>query len=149
MSTLSFFHQKRKDAAVRTGVEVDSDLLLHLLTPGDEPKDSALLWFIDVRIATPASIQKDADAARSFLLAAAPQITSALASCAGELRAGLDLDLWPRRSQIGGLPSGASGEIVCSCMVRFPPEELSKVLQDLATKWTEILSGLPAFQSES
>jgi hypothetical protein len=143
MTKLSFFHQKRKDEAVRTGVEVDSDLVLERFVPGDGENDSALVWYIDVRCTTESAIEADAETVRSFFLDLAGPIGSGLRSAAEDLRAGLDADLWPIRRPIQSMPRGVHGEIVCSAMRRVTDGELSRVLQNLADVWAVTLTQLP------
>jgi hypothetical protein len=142
MTKLSFFHQKRKDKAVRTGIEVDEDLVLERFEPGDEESDSSLLWYVDVRCTTESAIPVNAEQARLFFVHLAAPIEASLKSAAADLRAGLDADVWPIRRSIQEMPNGVNGEIVCSAMRRITDGELSRVLLQLADGWTETLNQL-------
>lgn len=45
MKSLTFYHQKRKDGGVCTGVELDGERVLEQFKPGGGLQDSALEWF--------------------------------------------------------------------------------------------------------
>jgi hypothetical protein len=128
---LTFFHQKRKDEAVRTGVEVEDELLLQKFTPGMEDKDSALLWYVDVRCGLDKPIDAEPSAARTFLESIAEPISRTLSAVADELQAGLDSEVWPLQRKIESLPEDVKGEVVCSAMKRSTDGEIAGVLRHL------------------
>jgi hypothetical protein len=142
MTKLTFFHQKRKDRAVRTGIEMDGELLLERYFPGEAEKDPALLWYVDVRCSSLQPIAADPGEARRFFLNIGAQVQSALLETAEELRAGMDSEIWPHRKEIHHLPQGAAGEVVCSAMKRITDGELAQVLRDLARNWKDKLEEL-------
>jgi hypothetical protein len=139
---LTFFHQKRKDLRTRTGIEVDDDLLLEKLSPGFDGNDSALLWYVDVRCTGEQPAPTEPPEARALLINMGEPVRSAFLILAEELRAGLDSDVWPIRRRISNLPSGLSGEVVCSAMRRITDGELSHVLRNLAENWPKVLEEL-------
>ena len=49
MHKLTFYHQKRRDGGLRTGVDFDDERVLERFEPGDLARDSALEWFVDIR----------------------------------------------------------------------------------------------------
>jgi len=142
MTKLTFFHQKRRDTAIRTGIEVNDETVLSRFSPGGNERDSALLWYVDVRCESTTAIPADAPNARNFFFRNERPISEALKRAAEDLRVGLDADIWPLRHQILGLSSGISGEIACSAMRRIANEEISNVLIDLSNKWQTILNEL-------
>ena len=142
MTKLTFFHQKRRDAAVRTGIEVNDEMVLSRFTAGTEESNSALLWYIDVRCASADSIPVEAPAARAFFYENEEAIKAGLRAMADELRAGMDADLWPLRRPVSGLPEGVTAEVVCSATKRITDGDLSRVLTDLASHWHEFIEEL-------
>lgn len=142
MTKLSFFYHKRRDDAVRVGIEVDEDRVLEMYTPGQELSDSALLWYADVRCSTQEENGADPESARRFFLEIAGPVKLALNSIAEELRAGLDSDIWPNRWPLTNLPRGIQGEIVCSAMRRVTDGELGKVIKELAHDWEKVITTL-------
>lgn len=142
MTKLTFFYHKRKDAAVRIGVEVEEDRVLERYIPGQENSDSALLWYIDVRCSTDEEISADSEAVRKFFLKLSTPIQVALKSVANELSVGLDSDIWPNKWGLKNLPQGISGEIVCSATRRITDGELVNVLLTLANEWPELIADL-------
>ena len=143
MTQVTFFFQKRKDQAVRTGVEVNDELVLGRFTPGNEENDSALVWYIDVRCVTMDVIPADASSARAFLVGISEPVKAAFSSFAEELNVGLDADNWPVRRPIRKLPDGIKAEVVCSAMKRVTDGELSEALREMAKQWVENLNELP------
>lgn len=142
MSKLVFFYHKRRDDAVRIGIEVDEERLLETYTPGQEFSDSALLWYADVRCSTEEEIDADSETARKFFMEIATPVKVALDSIAEELRAGLDSDIWPNRWPLSQLPPGIQGEIVCSAMRRVTDGELGQVIKELAHDWEKVITTL-------
>ena len=153
MTKLTFFQQKRRDEAVRTGVEVDEELVLQRFTPGNPENNSALVWYVDVRCVSEASLPADSSAAREFFQDIAEPVRRTLLSTADELRAGLDAEIWPLRKQIDGLPPGIKGELATSAMRLVAGRELAEVLQTLARNWPDNLRELseaqPVYHAEA
>ena len=139
---LTFFHQKRKDQAVRTGIEVDDELLAQKFIQGLHDHDSALLWYVDVRCTVDQSAPIELGEAKALLTKIGEPVRHALRAVADELRAGLDSDVWPLRRDVNDLPAGIRAEVVCSAMRRITDGELSQVLGRLAGNWTEIITEL-------
>lgn len=143
MTKLTFFHHKRKDGAVRSGVELDDELLLQKYIPGAEERDSALLWYVDVRCTVEGSaVTANAGSARMFFERIGEPVEQALQDCAEELAVGLDSEVWPLRKAIKNLPAGIRGEVVCSAMRRVADGELSQLLRELASNWIANLNEL-------
>jgi hypothetical protein len=142
MTKLTFFHQKRKDSAIRTGVEVNDELALENFVPGDNERDPVILWYIDIRCESKADFPPDPEAARLFFTRIAPRISMALLDLARELAAGLDSDTWPARRRISNLPPGIKAELACSATQRVAGGEISMALEKLAKNWKQILADL-------
>jgi hypothetical protein len=117
MKTWNFYHQKRKDGGIRTGVELNGERVLEGFKPGRRSRDSALEWFVDARCRgrhlpdTPETI-------RHWLLEKSAGIQGHLERMASELRAGMDTD-WPLTSVIPKGSNGVEIKIVCSAVRRL------------------------------
>ena len=153
MSKLTFFHQKRVDRAIRTGVEVDEELVLQRFFPGGPENNSTLVWYVDVRCVTEVVMPADSGAVLGFFENIAEPVRQTLLSTADDLRAGLDAEIWPLRKEIEGFPNGAEGELVISAIRRVAGGELAEVLQELAKNWPEHLyelaEAVPAYHAEA
>jgi hypothetical protein len=142
MTKVTFFQQRRKDQAVRTGVEVNEETVLQRFSPGEGESDPALLWFIDLRFVINQSIATEAEAAKRFLMTIATPVRGALEQCAKEFQAGIDPDTWPARREIANLPPDVDGVIVSSAMRRLTLGEMGEAFTDLGQRWIDILASL-------
>jgi hypothetical protein len=141
MMKLTFYHQKRRDGGVRTGVELDGERVLELFEPGSAQEDPKLKWWIDVRCAQK-TWPSDPEGVRGWLLENAQKIERGLKEFAAELGAGIDIN-WPARHFVSSR-SGLKIEIFCSAMVRVGGREIQTELLKLAENWRTIIAELPS-----
>ncbi len=142
MKKLTFYHQKRRDQGVRTGVELGDERILERFEPGClKEDDSKLLWWIDVRCSQK-SWPSEPEEVRDWLLNNAQNIENGLKALATELRAGIDVD-WPVK-HVDNRHTGAKIEILCSAMRRVDGREIETELLKLAKHWRTIIAGLPS-----
>jgi hypothetical protein len=146
MKTLNFYHQKRRDGGIRTGVDLDGDPVLEAFKPGCGPVDSALEWFVDVRCSG-RRLPADGEAARAWLLQRGDAIGGQLAEMADELRAGIDPD-WPLTRTMPEAANGVEVEVVCSAIRRLTARDVRQVLLRLKESWQMLVSSLRTAQSE-
>jgi hypothetical protein len=146
MKTLNFYHQKRRDGGIRTGVDLDGEPVLEEFKPGRRPVDSALEWFVDVRCSG-RRLPADAEAARAWLLHRGDAIGRQLAEMADELRAGIDPD-WPLTRTMPKAANGVEVEVVCSAIRRLTARDIRQVLLRLKGSWQALIASLHTAQSE-
>jgi len=144
VKTLNFYHQKRKDGGLRTGVESNGERVMESFKPGRIPPDSALKWFVDVRCRG-RRLPSDPEAIRHWLLEHGDEIQRCLEMMAGELKTGIDPG-WPFARKTAS--NGVTIEIVCSAVRRLASREIGKVLLDLKNAWRKLIASLPAFHAE-
>jgi hypothetical protein len=146
MRKLTWYRQKRIDGGIRTGVDVDGTTLFHQFENESTEPDPALLWYVDLRCEG-ARLPHSASNLRQWLLDQSDIITQAFSSLAHELRAGVDVDYWPLRRKIDGLPAKLKGAIVCSVARRLEGLELARVLSDVSENWGERIRVIPEARS--
>lgn len=143
MNKLIFYHQKRRDSGIRTGVELNGERILEQFEPGDPQQDSALLWFVDVRCSGE-RIPSQPEEVRQWLMARSDEIRAGLSELSNELIAGIDRE-WPLKKE---LPSadGVNMAIYCSAIQRLSGREISSILSDLANRWTLLVQNFGAYE---
>jgi hypothetical protein len=146
MKSLTFYHQKRKDGGVRTGVELDGERVLEQFKPGRGAPDSALEWFVDVRCRG-RHIPNDPEAVRRWLLDRGAGIQAHLEQMAADLQAGMDAD-WPLTSELPGTSNAVTIKIVCSAVRRLTGRDIGQVLLQLKRSWGRLIASLPAVPAE-
>jgi len=146
MKSLTFYHQKRKDGGVRTGVELDGERVLEQFKPGRGAPDSALEWFVDVRCRGQ-RLPDDSEAVRRWLLGQSAEIQAHLERMANELRTGMDPD-WPLTSEMDSTANGVAIKIVCSAVRRLSGRDIGQVLLQLKRSWGRLIASLPACPAE-
>jgi hypothetical protein len=134
-----FYHHKRKDGGVRTGVEVNDGRVLETFLPGEGERDAALLYFVDVRCSG-AKLPQAPEEVRVWLLEHSTQIKSALKALADDLSAGIDID-WPAKKE-AETNGSARIAVYCSAMRRLSGREIASILLELETNWHETIKGL-------
>lgn len=140
MRAILFYHQKRRDGGIRTGVESDGSRLLERFSPGSGEFDSALEWWINVYFEG-ASLPEGAEAIRAWLLEKQDAIKEQLIQLANELSAGID-PTWPFRKKFVWSRGTISGEIVCSSIRLVTSQRIAGTLNDLATHWPRRIESL-------
>ena len=138
---LTFYHQKRRDGGLRTGVEINGERVLENYEPGGHPQDSALLWFVDLRCSGE-RIPTDPQSVRRWLLDRSENIRGGLRQLSKDVVAGIDKD-WPIRRE---LPvSDVRMAIYCSAMRRLSGREISEVLSGLEKRWPKVVQSLDSY----
>ena len=143
MSKLTFYHQKRRDGALRTGVELNDERILENYEPGDSPQDSALLWFVDVRCSGE-PIPSQPEAVRQWLLERGGAVGPSLRQLAEDLAAGIDPD-WPVKKEVP-TADGVSMVIYCSAIRRLSGREIAGILSALAEHWPLVVGALGTYE---
>jgi hypothetical protein len=138
---LTFYHQKRRDGGVRTGVELEGERILERFAPGSALEDAKLLWWIDVRCAQ-RIWPSEPEEVRTWLLENAQKIETGLRDYAAELGAGIDIN-WPAKHVVSSR-NGLKIEIFCSAMARVGGREIQAELLKLAKNWPTIIAQLPS-----
>ena len=141
MDKLTFYHQKRQDGGLRTGVDFNDERVLERYEQGDLPSDSSLVWFIDIRC-TGEALPSDSEGIREWFLRRSGPIQTALCQLAGDCVAGIDKD-WPLKRQIPPL-DGVAAAIYCSAMRRLSGREIASALAELGAKWSDLVHSLPS-----
>jgi hypothetical protein len=146
MAKITFYHQKRRDGGIRTGVEINGETELGLEEEftGKEI-DPVLLWFVDLRCEGK-KLPTDAEAVRAWLLEQSSVIRAGLESLAGEIRAGIDFNTFPYLWPVPGAPRGVRMMLACSAMRRTEARSIRDVLVHLAAHWQERVARLPAVE---
>lgn len=143
MKKLTFYHQKRCDGGIRTGVELDDEPMLERFEPGSPPEDSRLLWWIDVSCSQ-RTWPSEPEGVRTWLLGKAQDIEKGLKDLAAELRAGIDVD-WPAKHVVPGR-AAMKFEILCSAMRRIDGRHIKTELSVLAKNWRTMITHLPSWE---
>jgi hypothetical protein len=136
VAKISYYRQMRVDGAIRTGITVDDELVLHLFVNEPEEADPVLLWFVDIRCEGK-SLPTGAEEARHWLLQQSAVVRKGLHDLADELRAGIDVDIWPLQRKVSGAPRGVRMTIVCSASRRLVARNIAGVLREVAEIWEE------------
>jgi hypothetical protein len=142
MDKLTFYHQKRRDGGLRTGVDSNDERVLERYEPGDLPRDSALIWFVDIRC-TAEALPSGPEGIREWFLSRSGPIQTALRQLADDCVAGIDKD-WPLKRQIP-TSDGVVMAIYCSAMRRLSGREMASVLAELEAKWPVLVRELPSY----
>ena len=143
MDKLEFYHQKRSDGGLRSGIDFNDERVLESFVPGTQPEDSTLLWFIDVRCSGE-NLPHEPESIRNWLLNRSEAIQSALNELAEELRAGID-NGWPLKKDIL-TQDGIGMALYCSAIRRLTGRQISQVLSDLKTTWPDLITHLDAYE---
>jgi hypothetical protein len=140
---LNFYHQKRGDGGMRSGIDFNDERILESFQPGTQPEDSALLWFIDIRCSAE-NLPSDPEPIRRWFLDRSDLIQSALQQLAGDLPAGIDSG-WPIR-RIISTEDGVNMAVYCSAIKRLTGREISQVLSNLRNAWPELIAHLDTYE---
>jgi hypothetical protein len=146
---LTFYHQKRLDGGVRTGIMLGENTVLGRFDEGTEDYNPALIWSVDLRC-NGLGLPSTADEARQWLIAHEGVIREGFRRFADELTSGSDptgayLLEWNR---FPDPPQGVEMKIVCGAMRRVDARNLASVLLDVAANWRELLSSLSLTEPE-
>ena len=142
MDKLSFYHQKRRDGGLRTGIELNDERVLERFEPGDSPQDSTLLWFVDVRCSG-RNLPSEPEAIRRWFLEKSEIVRAALCQLSEDLIAGIDPG-WPIRRLIP-TTDGVRMAVYCSATRRLSGREISEILSDLEKAWPKVIRKLVSY----
>ena len=96
MSSVTLFKNVRIDGGIRTGIEVDGELLLHDFEKGADADDPALEWFVDIAFDGPGvPTLATPEMARNWIADKSPIIAQALRNLAEKLSVGVDRSIVP------------------------------------------------------
>jgi len=143
MDKLNFYHQKRGDGGLRSGIDFNDERVLESYQPGTPPEDSALLWFIDIRCSAE-NLPSEPESIRRWFLNRSDLIQSALNQLDGDLSAGIDGG-WPIRRVIT-TGDGVNMAVYCSAIRRLTGREIAQVLSDLRNAWPDLLKHLDTYE---
>ena len=142
MHRLVFFRQKRYDGAVRTGVELDDELIAHRFSGGHADPDPALLWYVDLRCEGE-GIPDGSDEAAHWLLEQAAVIQDGFCRFSEHIRAGLDPDIYSLNwTDFPDAPERVSLQIACSAVRRVDGRAMAAILSEIADNWLSIIREL-------
>src|SRR4051794_10597769 len=99
MASITFYRQARKDGGIRTGVDVDDNVVLQRFEAGSSDGDPSIVWYVDVRCSG-RGLPATAVAARQWLLRNRPTVRRLLISLAEALPLGVDPGSWPVRKSV-------------------------------------------------
>jgi hypothetical protein len=148
MRKLSFYRQERRDRGIRTGIEIDGDVVLHSFEEGEGEPDPSLLWYIDIRCEGD-RLPADPEKARRWFLDHAEVIRAGIKLLAEEIGAGVDHGGWPLRWTMPKGPRGVRVEVAVSAVRRLEAMGMAKKLADIAEHWEERLEKLEAVPSHN
>lgn len=140
---LTFYHQKRRDGGVRSGVEFNEQRILERFEPGASPEDSALIWFVDVRCSGE-NLPSEPDSIRQWFLNHAETIRTELYKLSQELIAGIDSG-WPVKKEIAA-QGALRMAIYCSAIWRLSGREISHILSGLGDRWSAVIQSLGSYE---
>ncbi|HEV3022196.1 MAG TPA: hypothetical protein VGX76_07000 [Pirellulales bacterium] len=141
MGQIAFFRQARVDGGVRTGVEINGELVLHRFKAGSEEDDPSLLWFVDVCCEN-ANVPNDAEGARGWLRSRTGEVSNSLLLLAKDLEAGVDTGPFPLQRNFGPSADGTATTIICSAVRRLDARHIANALEDVAQNWDQLLREL-------
>src|SRR5260370_39414020 len=107
MPVITFYRQARRDGCIRTGVELDGDVLFGRLEGGSTDFDPVLTWYVELQCAGE-NLPQEAEVIRQWLIDRAPFFQTGRESLAQELDTGLSLQpgLEPELARFQGRGSG-------------------------------------------
>jgi hypothetical protein len=143
MDKLNFYHQKRSDGGLRSGIDFNDERVLESYESGTQPEDSTLLWFIDVRCSGE-NLPQEPESIRHWFLNRSEIIQSALNELAEGLHAGIDSG-WPLKKDLP-TKDGVCMAVYCSAIRRLTGREISQVLSDLRSAWPDLINNLDTYE---
>lgn len=137
MVKITFFRQKRRDGAVRSGIDVDGETLWHRLestteSESDDGFDPVLSWFVDLEFIGEA-LPFQPHEARQWLLDHANHIQDWLQKTLEPIRAGFDMAQFPLIREQPEFETGVHLLLRLSAVRRAGVRELMDVLSEIAT----------------
>jgi hypothetical protein len=137
MAKLTFYRQGRADGSIRTGIELDDDMIFERFEESGSEIDPTLLWYVDLRCKGSA-IPSEAQEARQWLLDHEDNIQAGFSECAHDFEAGRDVDLYPLLwNKFSGVPEEVEMTIACATNRRIWALAVPKLLEDVAQHWRE------------
>jgi len=141
MAVVNLYRQQRNDGGIRTGAEVDGEVVLGLFEPGADESDAALVWYIDVEWQGEQLPTRPNDV-RDFLVGQSAPVRSACGRLGDRLAAGVDIESPPFTEQFDTALPGIRGAVFCSAIRRLAGRDIKRQLDHLAMNWGEIIGNL-------
>lgn len=138
MPSLTFFRQTRADGAIRTGVDVDGEMLFEHFEEAEGEPDPVLKWFVDLRC-DGESVPARPDEVRQWLLDHGALVTQGFEGLAKRLEVGVDSDGWPVEWGIPNSPPGIRMATACSSIGAVSGRVMGKTVREMADHWREYL----------
>jgi hypothetical protein len=147
MAGLTFYHRKRLDGGIRTGIMLGGTTVSERFEEGQEDYDPSLIWSVDLRCSG-AGLPDTADKAKQWLLDHERIIRDGFSRFAEQLRARSDptgayLLEW---NEFPSHPEGVEMKIVCGAMRRVDALGLAATLRDVRDRWRELILSLSPTQ---
>jgi hypothetical protein len=141
MPQITFYHQERVDGAIRTGLDCDGSTILERFEPGSPEWDSALLWFVDVRLTGESLPTGSPEEVREWLSHLESAIAQGLYRVADEISVGIDKE-WPIKRALALNVVGVEAEVAGSCTNRMTGRDFAEKLRNIGDHWIELLASL-------
>jgi hypothetical protein len=142
MPVITFYRQARQDGGIRTGIEIDRDVIFGRYEPGPDEDKPLLTWYVDVDCQGE-SLPFRPDVVRQWLLDNSAPIRRGLEAIAEEIASGLDLHLGVQEREIPGAPGGVKVTVSYTAIRRFEAQRLAQVVRDFAEHWDDRIRNLP------
>lgn len=142
MATIWYYKNVRFDGGVRTGLDVDDVRAFHQFTPGAEPEDPGLEWFVEVMCEGDA-LPSDPDAAREWFIGHLPPVRAGLEQVADRLSVGIDELSMPYVASAPLPDSGVRCRIRCSAIRRLSGLGIASRLRAVAANLESEVRSLP------
>jgi hypothetical protein len=143
MAMLIFYRQVREDGGIRTGIELNGTTVFERFESGDDDYDPALVWYVDIRYEG-TNLPQTAEEARDWLQRHGMYVRDGLPVLADKLRAGVDVGSYPLRWPVPNVPEGVRMTVVCSALRRVPGLEIASVLNEIGSRWEDLIKDLPS-----
>mgnify|MGYP005867575247 CR=1 FL=1 len=139
MAEVILFHQERADGGRRSGLVVDGETVLHGFLPGADEHDPALVWYVDVSLAT--SAPPTPTNALSWLDHHEDEIRNSLTRVADALNLGIDSYSMPAEFTYPG--TDGTVRVTVSAMRHVTGRQIGEKLRQFATAgWAQFFPAL-------
>lgn len=142
MSELIFYRQARIDGGLRTGIELDGEMLAERFENESSEPDPILIWYVELRCAGSGIPDTSAEAYR-WLVDHSSTISEGFKKCAVETNVGVDPDIYP--AQWGGFestPPDTRWVIAYSALRRIDSRQMNQILAEIGSTWEVLIRDL-------
>jgi hypothetical protein len=138
----TFYHQKRFDGGIRTGVELPTGEEWQHFEPGtDADSEPALLWYIDI-VGRGDGVPQDIAQVVQDLRDHHCDVQRVLNEAADRLSAGVDHSGWPYRVDFPKCWEGVNLTISGGAIRRLEALEIADTLRDVSNRWLNLLGSV-------